>query len=271
MEQKLTAPRVVLLSSGGLLGDLVLRRLQRGGRFRIVGIVRSRRVMLRGAGFLRGAASYFLRCGVIYTVYIWTITTFAEFLGLFTGTGSITARAKCMGVPILHTRDINDDEGQTFLQRLAPDLVISAHFDQKLHPPLCDSPERAVVNIHPSPLPHHRGLEPVMQTMKTEDGRFGVTVHRLAESIDEGRILASAPIEPDPRHSVLRTTYELFARGADLLECCADRALRPGEGKAQSGSGSYHTWPTGGDIRHLYRKRKHLASLSDFALFWRRT
>lgn len=271
MEQKLTAPRVVLLSSGGLLGDLVLRRLQRSGRFRIAGVVRSRRVMLRGAGFLRGAAAYFLRCGVVYTVYIWTITTFAEFLGLFSGTGSLTARAKRSGIPVLHTRDINDDEGREFLHRLQPDLVISAHFDQKLDPPLCDSPERAVVNIHPSPLPHHRGLEPVLQAMTTENGRFGVTVHRLAEEIDAGRILASTPIEPDPGHSVLRTTYELFARGADLLVSCTNLALRPGEGETQSGSGNYHSWPTGSEIRQLYRRRKHLATLSDFALFWRRT
>jgi len=271
MEQKLTAqPRVVFLSSGGLLGDLVLRRLQHSGKFRIAGVVRSRRVMLRGAGFLRGAAAYFSRCGVVYTVYIWTITTFAEFVGLFSGRGSITARAKRHGIPILHSRDINDREGQALLERLKPDLVVAAHFDQKIYPPLCDSAERPVVNIHPSPLPYYRGLEPVLQCMKAGDNKFGVTIHRLAESIDEGAVCASAEVIPDPKHSVLRTTYELFSRGADLLIECADRASQSGEGKSQDLAGSYHSWPCGRDIWQLYRSGKHIARPSDLTLFWRR-
>jgi methionyl-tRNA formyltransferase len=271
MEQKLTAPpRVVFLSSGGLLGDLVLRHLQASGKLQIVGLVRSRRVMLRGAGFLRGAAAYFLRCGVIYTVYIWTITTFAEFVGLFTGTGSITARAKRSGIPILHARDINGEKGREFIARLHPDLVISAHFDQRLYPPLCDSTEIAVVNVHPSALPHYRGLEPVLRTMAADDQRFGVTVHRLAESIDAGAILNQAAVEPDPKHSVLRATYELFRRGADLLVASLDRAVHSRGGEAQAAGGSYHSWPQGRDICRLYRAGKHLAKPSDLSLFWRR-
>ena len=271
MEQKLTVPpRVVFLSSGGLLGDLVLRRLRQSGKVEIVGLVRSRRVMVRGAGFLRGAAAYFLRCGVVYTVYIWTITTFAEFVGLFSGTGSITARAKRWGIPILHSRDINDEQGRDFIRRLHPDLVVCAHFDQRLYPPLCDSPQRPVVNLHPSPLPAYRGLEPVLQAMKAGDRRFGVTVHRLAESIDAGAILASAHAEPAPRHSVLRTTYELFQRGADLLATHVDHALRPNQGTPQSGDGSYFSWPSGRDIWGLYRSGRHVAKPSDLPLFWRR-
>lgn len=269
MEQKLTAPpRVVFLSSGGLLGDLVLRRLQQSGKFRIAGVVRSRRVMLRGAGFLRGAAAYFLRCGVIYTVYIWTITTFAEFVGLFTGTGSITARAKRSGIPILHSRDINDEKDRAFLKRVQPDLVVSAHFDQRLYPPLCDSPELPVVNLHPSLLPSYRGLEPVLRAMAIGDRKFGVTVHRLAESIDTGAIVSQSTFEPHPGHSVLRTTHEIYRHGAELLVKALDQILKSRDGKDQSAGGSYHSWPDGRAIGQLYRNGKHLAKPSDLTLFW---
>jgi methionyl-tRNA formyltransferase len=270
MEQKLTAPpRVVFLSSGGLLGDLALRVLQESVALQIVGVVRSRRVMLRGAGFMRGAAAYFLRCGVVYTVYIWTITTFAEFVGLFTGTGSITARAKRAGIPILHTRDLNDERGQKFIRNLKPNLVVSAHFDQRLYPPLCDGPELAVVNLHPSALPFYRGLEPVLHAMKDGDNRIGVSVHRLTESIDSGAIIASEQSEPDPKHSVLRATYELVRRGAELLASNLNKAARSGEAQNQISGGSYYSWPRGRDICQLYRAGKHLAKPSDFALFWR--
>lgn len=271
MEQNLTSPpRVVFLSSGGLLGDLVLRLLQGSGKLQIVGVVRSRRVMLRGAGFLRGAVAYFFRCGVIYTVYIWTITTFAEFVGLFTGTASITARAKRWGIPILHSRDVNDQNGREFIERLQPDLVVSAHFDQRLYPPLCDNAALAVINLHPSALPHYRGLEPVLRAMAGGDEKFGVTVHRLVEAVDAGAILTQAAIGSDPKHSVLRTTYELFRQGAGLLVSSLDRAVFSRGGEPQPAGGSYHSWPHGRDICRLYRAGKHLAKPADLALFWSR-
>lgn len=272
MEQKLTAPpRVVFLSSGGLLGDAVLRRLLEGGKFEVAGIVRSRRVMVRGAGFLRGAAAYFARCGVIYTVYIWTITTFAEFVGLFTGTGSITRRAKRHGIPVLHEQDVNGPRGQTFIADCRAKLLVSAHFDQKLDPPLCDRPGRAAVNLHPSLLPDGRGLEPVLHTMSRGRSDYGVTVHRVASGIDTGAILAATKLTVDEKESVLRVMRRLVERGADLLTTCASQAIVPGTGAPQIGDGTYHSWPTGRDIAHLYRGGWHLMRPRDIALFWRDT
>ena len=271
MEQVLTErTRVVFLSSGGILGDAVLRRLLESGEFDVVGIVRSRRVMLRGAGFLRGAAAYFMRCGVVYTVYIWTITTFAEFVGLFTGTGSITRRAKLHGIPVLHAQDVNDTRGRDFVESCKPDLLVSAHFDQKLYPPLCDHPHRAAVNIHPSLLPSHRGLEPVLHAMRRRESEFGVTVHRIAADIDTGTPLARATHDPSPQDSVLRVMYELAKSGAALLTLCSGdlRGSAPSEGAASS-RGSYNTWPTGKDVAQLYRTGSHLLKPRDLALFWR--
>lgn len=270
MEKKLTAPpRTLFLSSGGILGDAVLRRLLKSGKFQIVGIIRSRRVMVRGAGFLRGAAAYFTRCGVIYTVYIWTITTFAEFVGLFTGTGSITRRAKQHGIPILHEQDVNRAQGQEFVAECRPDLLVSAHFDQKLDPPLCDRPERAAVNIHPSLLPNGRGLEPVLYAMSQGKSDFGVTVHRIANEIDTGTILAATEITVAKTESVLRVMHRLAERGADLLSTCVEQATTPGAGSPQTGNGTYHSWPTGREIRKIYRAGRHLMKPRDLALFWR--
>lgn len=272
MEQKLTAPpRVVFLSSGGLLGDSVLRRLLESSKFEITGVVRSRRVMVRGAGFLRGAAAYFARCGIIYTVYIWTITTFAEFVGLITGTGSITRRAKRHGIPVLHVQNVNEPRGQAFIADCRADLLISAHFDQKLDAPLCDRPERAAVNIHPSLLPCGRGLEPVLQTMSRGESDFGVTVHRIAPDIDTGAILARTKLAVDKKESVLATMRRLVEHGANLLTACADQAKIPGAGSPQTSDGTYHSWPTARDVAHLYRGGWHLMRPRDIALFWKDT
>ena len=264
-------PRVVFLSNGGILGDVALRTILESGQVEVVGVVRSRRVMVRVAGFLRGAIAYFARCGVIYTVYIWTITTFAEFLGLFTKTGSITQRAKRQGIPILHTEDINTSRGRDFIENCRADLLISAHFDQKLDPPLCYHPERAAVNIHPSLLPQERGLEPVLHTMCAERSDFGVTVHRMAPDLDAGSVITSQKYSPRETDSVLAVTHDLLKTGAGLLIDSIQRAVRPGDGAEQQSSGNYNSWPTNSRIRELYRVHKQLVSTRDLSLFWMKT
>jgi methionyl-tRNA formyltransferase len=272
MEQELTSrTRIVFLSSGGILGDIVLRRLLESGKFEVAGIVRSRRVMLRGAGFLRGAIAYFARCGIIYTVYIWTITTFAEFVGLFTGIGSITRRARENDIPVLHAQDVNERCGQEFIAACRPDLLVSAHFDQRLDPPLCDRHGHAAVNIHPSLLPDHRGLEPVLHTMRRGGSEFGVTVHRIAVQIDTGMAVAAAELAADKSDSVLRVTRDLMKTGADLLVAHTEQAHHPGTSSPQERTGSYHSWPSGPDIAQLYRTGRHLMKPRDFAFLWRKT
>jgi methionyl-tRNA formyltransferase len=270
MGQELTAlPRVVFLSSGGILGDAVLERLLSCGKFEVVGVVRSRRVMIRGAGFLRGALAYFARCGIPYTVYIWTITTFAEFVGFATGTGSITARARRVGIQVLHSADINSPAGHGFIEALRPDLLVTAHFDQKIYPPLCDRPGLAAINIHPSPLPLFRGLEPVLHAMLENEKTLGATVHRLVESIDAGAVVESEKIQADPRDSVLRSMRRLMILGVELLVNCTPAALAFGNGRPQCGPESYRSWPTARQVRRLYFSGKQLLKIRDLPLFWR--
>jgi len=268
MEQKLTAPpRVVFLSSGGLLGDTVLRRLLASNRLSVVGIVRSRRVMLRKAGFLRGAIAYFSRCGVLYTVYIWTITTFAEFLGLFTGVGSITSRARKQRIPVHHTRDINDSRGLAFIEACEPDILLSAHFDQKLYPPLCHSSRWTGINVHPSLLPEHRGLEPVLHSMLSDNPTFGVSIHHTAEEIDEGKVVAQSPHSPQSKDSVLRVTRDLMAIGAELFVESLNPAAKMSATSSQN-IPTYHSWPTGREVKKLHRKGRWIAGPRDINLFW---
>ncbi len=224
--------------------------------------------MLRNARFLRGALAYFGRCGVFYTVYIWTITTFAEFLGLFTKTGSITARAKKNRIPIHHTRDINDLRGRTFVESCQPDILLSAHFDQKLYPPLCHSEKRAGINIHPSLLPEHRGLEPVLHTMLSGNSRFGVSVHHTVEEIDAGQVLAQSPHQPQPTDSMLRVTRDLVAIGAELF-LKGSTLVASGSTPATEQASPYHSWPTGRDIKNLHRQGKWIAKPRDAQLFWK--
>lgn len=269
MEQKLTAPpRVVFLSSGGVLGDIVLRRLLESGRFDVVGIVRSRRVLLRRGGFLRGAITCFARCGVIYTVYIWLITTFAEALGWLTGNASITRRAHDHKIPVLHTRNVNDEEGQAFLASMQPEVLISAHFDQPLRTPLCDGQKYAAVNVHPSLLPADQGLEPVLHALRENRMRLGVTLHRTAVNVDAGNIMATKQLHRTCGESVLGLMRQLMSLGAELLVSNFSVLRQANEGIPQTGPSSYNSWPNGQQVRQLYRARHRLLDFKDARFFF---
>jgi methionyl-tRNA formyltransferase len=249
MEKELiVCPRVVFLSSGGFFGDIILKGLIESPNFEVVGIVQSRRVFKSDFGFLRGAWNFFYRCGPIYTVYIWSITTFAEWLGFVTGRGSISARARACRLPFFRTRNINDSKGLQFVRILHPHLLITAHFDQKLHPPLCDGPEFAAVNLHPSFLPFYKGLEPVIRAWFDADIPLGITLHRLSPEIDGGRILAIDSGEELFGQSVFSRTCELMQRGLKMLEANATDLLDLCSGYPQRDAGSYHSWPTNKEI-----------------------
>lgn len=243
--------RTAFLSSGGVFGDIVLCGLLSNPELQVVGVVQSRRVFKKGLGFLAGAFHFFRHCGIIYTVYIWSVTTFAEWLAFLSGRGGILARARKHNLSVLRTRNVNSPEGIAYLRNLGVDLLVSAHFDQKLEPPLCDGPEFAAVNIHPSVLPQYKGLEPVLRAWFDMDHPPGVTLHRLSEKIDTGRILACAEGTRFKSLGLYGRTSELMKAGACLLMENTDLLLQRDSGKPQQHEGSYHSWPTSSEVRRF--------------------
>jgi methionyl-tRNA formyltransferase len=76
-----------------------------------------------------------------------------------------------------------------------PDLMIVFGFNWKLPPEVLSIPRFGVLNIHPSMLPKYRGPSPVLWAVRNGDTHFGVTIHRMNETIDAGPIMSrSAPI-----------------------------------------------------------------------------
>lgn len=243
----------------------MLRNLLMDPGFQVIGLVHSNRVFRAEFGFLRGACCFFRRCGILYTVYIWLITTATEFLGSVfrSGRNSVGVLAGRRGIPRLTTRDLNSPKGRQFLKSLSPDLLITAHFDQKLDPDLCDGECHAAVNLHPSLLPMHRGVEPVVQSMISDATETGITLHRLSEEIDRGRILYKSVLAKVAGESAFAVSCALMEEGARLLTVCRDVLLDRTSGAVQDQGGSYESWPTPRDIGALHRKGGALLRIRD--------
>lgn len=230
----------------------------------IAGIVLSSRVLRRRYGWLRGAVEQIRLSGLAYALYLWASTGLADALGRLGGAGSVAGLAARSGIPTLLTRDVNDPDALGFVHSVRPDLLISAFFNQRIGPELVAIPRSGCINIHPSPLPEFRGVDPVFFSRLRDADRWGVTVHRIDDEFDTGAMLFQRLVDPPGAgDSVLRTTAQLFRRGSELIaEHLGEFASWP-TGLSQRAGGSYDSWPTPAAVRSLHAKGIALARWTD--------
>lgn len=84
------------------------------------------------------------------------------------------------------------------VEATAPDLVVLAGFMVILPSAFVAAYPSKIVNIHPSLLPRHPGLNTHARALAEGDTHHGCTVHLVDEGVDSGPILAQAKI---PIHS----------------------------------------------------------------------
>ena len=231
--------RLVLCTSGGAPGAAVLRQLLRSKEIRVVGVVRSTRVLSPRYGFVRGALEQWRRSGLAYTAY----------LGC-----ALLPRLPAAGIPVHATRDVNDAASRAFVERLAPDLIVTAFFNQRV-----GSWTRGV-NLHPSLLPALRGTDPVFRALARGERRLGVTLHRLAPELDAGDIIARREAPLVEGESVLGATTRLYALGARLL---IESLAQLDSGSPQPPSSDYASWPTRDEVARLRASGVRLLRLRD--------
>lgn len=259
--------RTVFCTSGGVHGALVLRRLLACPAIELCGIVHSTRVLDARYGFARGAIEQIRRSGLRYAVYLFCATSLADALRPLAGAlpGGDDALARARRVPALATRDLNDAAGLAFLRARAPELLVSAFFNQRLHAPALGVARLGSVNIHPSLLPDLKGVDPGFQA-RLLGQPLGVTVHRMTPELDTGRILVRQAVAVPAQASVLAATALLFDAGAQALVGALAHIRRGDAGDEQQGPGSYQSWPTPAQVRALRARGGALLRPADLAL-----
>jgi len=256
------ALRIVTCTNGGIYGAVVLDRLLACNRIQVVGLIESSRVLRSRYSWWRGAVEQIRLSGPSYALYLWCATSFSDVLGQLSPLGSVSAQAHQHAIPKLVTRDVNDARGRSFLQDLAPDLLISAFFNQRIAQPVFTIPRLGGINIHPSLLPDCRGVDPVFFATLRGVQILGVTVHRIDADFDTGNILVKEAVPLPPGQSLLKITALLFRRGAELVVAHLDEIAQMAHGTAQEREGAYDSWPSASEVRRL-RRGTRLVRLRD--------
>ena len=105
------------------------------------------------------------------------------------------------------------------------DLAISVYYDRIIRPSLIDRCGK-ILNIHNSPLPRYRGVNPVNWALKNGESEHGVTIHHITPGIDDGPIVSQVRFGLYPEidevidayQRTLAFAYVLFEQTMPLLD-----------------------------------------------------
>ncbi len=156
-------------------------------------------------------------------------------------------RARLAGIPtrlLSHTdypdRPAFDAALRTLIDSYRPDLVVLAGFMRILSDDFVRHYEGRMLNIHPSLLPRHRGLDTHARALEAGDREHGATVHFVTPELDSGPMVLQARVAVEPsdspeslasrvleqEHRIYPQAIRWFAEGRLKLE--AGRALLDG-------------------------------------------
>ena len=168
-------------------------------------------------------------------------------------------------IPTLTVDDVNGPAVADLLRRHAPDLIVTFHFDQILSGATIAAARLGGINVHPGLLPRHRGPVPTIHALADGPEAFGVTIHRLAEAIDAGAILAQEGAALPADVTATRAAVLLHARGRLLLDTVLEAVDRDGavpEGRTVPVL-PYCPFPDTGFLKAMRRRRRYLTDVGD--------
>jgi len=104
------------------------------------------------------------------------------------------------------------------------DLIVLAGFMRVLSPNFLGHFPNRIINLHPSLLPKHRGLDAINKALIAKDEMAGCTVHLVDAGLDTGPIIAQAscPIFHHDNHESLKKRiqsleHELLPKVVNLI------------------------------------------------------
>ena len=233
-------PKLVICSKDSIFTHDFVKQLTANGRVEIIGILASSRIKKKNESKLISILSILRQSGLAYALYMLRVTTPGLFRAPSRCWKSLKKWADQCNASYTSISDINDPSVLSNLQKLAPDYIISVHFNQIFGRDFLDQINCPVINIHPGTLPDYRGLDPTFFSLLNGESELGVSVHLVDEAIDTGQLLKAQTL-PNKTQSLLEASRRSFRQGAVLLEQYLNHPSPP---LANTKQGQYYSWPS---------------------------
>lgn len=103
------------------------------------------------------------------------------------------------------------------IQKLKPDLLLSAAYGQIIPENILKIPKCGSLNVHPSLLPKYRGASPIQTAILNGNKETGVTLYLMDEKIDHGNIVFSIKYQISKNTYYQELTKELAKLSVKLI------------------------------------------------------
>jgi methionyl-tRNA formyltransferase len=132
---------------------------------------------------------------------------------------------------------------------LLPDLIVSCSFPYRIPAEVIALPRLGAYNVHPAPLPRHRGPNAMRQVY--EGLPLGATVHRTEAEFDAGPVLYRQEVPLPEDASVEKVTAALASVISQVWEEGLARAIAGAPGEPQNDAEATYAAPFSDDERWL--------------------
>ena len=122
-----------------------------------------------------------------------------------------------LGVPHCCIKSKDEDLIIRTFKALDIDLIVLAGWMRILSSKFITAFPNKIINIHPSLLPRHKGLNVVERALDAGDEYTGCTVHYVTEELDSGAIIHQATVPILPADTVKSLTRAIQRKEHEIL------------------------------------------------------
>lgn len=126
------------------------------------------------------------------------------------------------GLPVYQPKTLKTREAEAEFAALKPDLMIVVAYGLILPKAILDTPRFGGVNLHFSLLPRWRGAAPIQRAILAGDNETGITLMKMDEGLDTGKILYQRACPIFPSDTAGRLQDRLADLGVEILEATMD-------------------------------------------------
>ena len=130
----------------------------------------------------------------------------------------VKLEAEARGIPVYQPEKVKTDEFTSFLEKLAPDIIIVVAFGQILSQRILDIPKYGCVNVHASLLPRYRGAAPIHWAIINGETETGNTTMYMDKGLDTGDMLLKSHVDITDDMTTEELHDILMLQGGQLLK-----------------------------------------------------